>query len=266
MSMPSENARGLDLNRNFPNRYNTQEDEEQPETEAVRRWSKQIPFVLAGNLDVGVVVASYPYDSMPFVDFTFVERKYSLTPDDDVFRHLASVYSSNHANMQLGKACPPEGMPSFPNGATNGAAWYDFSGSMADYNYIWEGCMDVTLKTSCCKFPPHQELARLWEENRQALLAYLGEVHKGVRGIVEDEKGNPVEKATLKVSNRRACFKTSSREYWRILRPGTYTLKVSAAGFHEAEVNFSVPEEQFTVLNVTLKSRHEEEKSEQLLR
>ncbi|KAK8756644.1 hypothetical protein V5799_000654 [Amblyomma americanum] len=89
----------------------------------------------------------------------------------------------------------------------------------------------------------------------------------GVRGIVEDEKGNPVEKATLKVSNRRASFKTSSRgEYWRILRPGTYTLKVSAAGFHEAEVNFSVPEEQFTVLNVTLKSRHEEEKSEQLLR
>ncbi|XP_077510477.1 carboxypeptidase M-like [Amblyomma americanum] len=261
-----ENARGLDLNRNFPNRYNTQEDEEQPETEAVRRWSKQIPFVLAANLHGGVVVASYPYDSMPFVDFTFVERKYSLTPDDDVLRHLASVYSSNHANMHLGKACPPEGMPSFPNGTTNGAAWYDFSGSMADYNYIWEGCMDVTLEISCCKFPPRQELGRLWEENRQALLAYLGEVHKGVRGIVKDENGNPVDKATLKVSNRRASFKTSSRgEYWRILRPGTYTLKVSATGFHEAEVNFSVPEEQFTVLNVTLKSRREEEESEQLL-
>ncbi|KAK8783162.1 hypothetical protein V5799_015512 [Amblyomma americanum] len=148
-------------------------------------------------------------------DFTFVERKYSLTPDDDVLRHLASVYSSSHANMHLGKACPPEGMPSFPNGTTNGAAWYDFS---------------------------------------------------GVRGIVKDENGNPVDKATLKVSNRRASFKTSSRgEYWRILRPGTYTLKVSAAGFHEAEVNFSVPEEQFTVLNVTLKSRREEEESEQLL-
>uniref|UniRef100_A0A023GN96 Putative carboxypeptidase ixodes scapularis carboxypeptidase n=1 Tax=Amblyomma triste TaxID=251400 RepID=A0A023GN96_AMBTT len=251
-----ENAQGLDLNRNFPNRFNTQRDEEQPETEAVRRWSSQIPFVLAANLHGGVVVASYPYDHAIVFDESH-ERKPSLTPDDDVFKHLAAVYSYNHANMHLGMACPFEGMPSFPNGTVNGAAWYDFSGSMADYNYVYEGCMDLTLEISCCKFPPRQELARLWEENKRPLLAYLDEVHRGVRGIVQDESGNPV-KAFLKISDRRVGFSTSPRgEYWRILRPGTYTLQVCAPGFQEAEVDFSVPDELFTVLNVTLKPNQE---------
>ena len=29
----------------------------------------------------------------------------SLTPDDDVFKHLASTYSLNHARMYLGEPC-----------------------------------------------------------------------------------------------------------------------------------------------------------------
>ncbi|XP_042146799.1 carboxypeptidase D isoform X1 [Ixodes scapularis] len=247
------NARGVDLNRNFPDHFKTQTESEQPETTAVRRWIHQIPFVLSGNIHGGAVVASYPFDNSPNAVF-HQYNKPSLTPDDDVFKQIASVYSFNHANMYLGAPCSSD-RQSFPNGTTNGAAWYPLAGGMQDYNYVWEGCMEVTFEISCCKYPLRRELPRFWEDNKQSLLAFLGEAHKGVRGIVSDEENNPVVKAFLKISNRSIGFKTTSRgEYWRILRPGRYTLEVSAPGFHTSKQDFIVLDQQISILNVTLKS------------
>lgn len=51
----------------------------------------------------------------------------SLTPDDDIFKHLALTYSNNHPIMSHGKACKT-GTPSFNQGITNGAAWYPLTG------------------------------------------------------------------------------------------------------------------------------------------
>jgi len=51
----------------------------------------------------------------------------SLTPDDDVFKHLALTYSRNHPTMNQGVACKA-GTPTFNNGITNGAAWYPLTG------------------------------------------------------------------------------------------------------------------------------------------
>ncbi|XP_070385980.1 carboxypeptidase M-like isoform X2 [Dermacentor albipictus] len=250
-----ENARGVDLNRNFPNRFNTVKQEEQPETAAVRAWSHEIPFVLAANLHGGVLVASYPYDHARFHAEGFVmERQDSLTYDDDVFRHLASVYSFNHARMHLGEPCSINDL-GFENGTTNGAAMYAFQGSMADYNYIHEGCLDVTLELSCCKFPNSSELPRMWEENKMPLIAYLGEVHKGVRGIVMDEEGRPVARATVRTTGLRSTFMTSPRgEYWKILRPGSYTLTVTVPGFRKFRHYIRVPEDGMIIVNVTLKA------------
>ena len=72
---------------------------------------------------------------------------------------------------------------------------------MQDYNYIWHGCMEVTLELSCCKFPPATELPQFWDDNRNALLQFLGEAHRGVKGFVKDDRGIPIEGASMKVRN-----------------------------------------------------------------
>lgn len=53
------------------------------------------------------------------------------------------------------------------------------AGGMQDYNYVWAGCLEVTLEVSCCKFPPPQQLPALWSANRGALLAFIRQVHLG---------------------------------------------------------------------------------------
>ena len=151
------NARGFDLNRNFPDYFKQNNKRSQPETEAVKEWISKIQFVLSGNIHGGALVASYPFDNTPNSIFSSVLSTPSLTPDDDVFKHLAGAYSFNHGRMFTGEPCKV-GAPQFENGTTNGAAWYPLTGGMQDYNYIWHGCMEVTLELSCCKFPPASEL------------------------------------------------------------------------------------------------------------
>lgn len=59
------NARGFDLNRNFPDYFKQNNKRTQPETEAVKEWVSKIQFVLSGSLHGGALVASYPFDNTP---------------------------------------------------------------------------------------------------------------------------------------------------------------------------------------------------------
>merc|ERR1711993_187122 len=246
------NARGFDLNRNFPDYFKQNNKRSQPETEAVKEWLSKIQFVLSGNIHGGALVASYPFDNTPNSIFSSVLSSPSLTPDDDVFKHLAATYSLNHARMYLGEPCKV-GAPQFRNGTTNGAAWYPLTGGMQDYNYIWHGCMEVTLELSCCKFPPATELPQFWDDNRNAILQFLGEAHRGVKGFVKDERATPIEGASMKVKGRDVGFQTTKEgEFWRILLPGIYTMEVFAEGYQPREVQFAIVEQNPTLLNITL--------------
>lgn len=57
------NARGFDLNRNFPDYFKQNNKTPQPETEAVKEWISKIQFVLSGGIHGGALVASYPFDN-----------------------------------------------------------------------------------------------------------------------------------------------------------------------------------------------------------
>ena len=124
---------------------------------------------------------------------------------------------------------------------------------MQDYNYVYSSCMEITLELSCCKFPARSELPDFWLQNKNALLAYLNEVHRGMRGIVADTNGLSIPGATLKIKGRKIPFKASNRgEFWRILLPGHYVLQITAKGYKFHEQNFVVQDGQVTYLDVKL--------------
>nr|AMO02547.1 carboxypeptidase M [Tityus serrulatus] len=256
------NARGYDLNRNFPDIFKTNNKKMQPETMYIKRWIEENNFILSGNLHGGALVASYPYDNLPNsiqTKFTYYSHP-SPTPDDDVFRHLALVYSVTHKDMHLGIACH-DNTPRFSNGTTNGAAWYPLTGGMQDFNYVWGGCMEITLEISCCKYPYWQRLRSFWNDNKRPLLKFIGEVHRGVKGMVNDINRNPIPNTNLQIKRRNMSFRTTKNgEFWRILLPGTYVMEASREGYRPTEIEFTVNDHSVTVINLTLYEMSKAEK------
>ena len=63
---------------------------------------------------------------------------------------------------------------------------------------------------------------------KEALLSYLEIVQTGVRGIVTDEKGEPLPEANIEIyyisyTEKKKNITTSAfGEYWRLLAPGNY--------------------------------------------
>lgn len=152
----------------------------------------------------------------------------SKSPDDRVFKHLAHVYADNNPSMKLGRACRAD---KFEGGVTNGAHWYKVQGGMQDFNYARSNSFEVTFELSCCKYPYAAILPRYWIANKESLLKYLEQAHIGIKGLVTDTEGQPIENAEIVVVGINKNITSTNRgEYWRLLLPGTYTVYAAAWG------------------------------------
>ncbi|XP_070570378.1 carboxypeptidase D-like [Ptychodera flava] len=244
-----------DLNRNFPDVFEINDDPIQVETAAIMSWLEIVPFVLSGNFHGGALVANYPYDNLTPEDKAEDDAQYSLSPDDDVFIHLAKVYSLQHGNMYnitVNKCTDVydyydysydyDDFAGFEDGITNGADWYSLTGGMQDYNYVYHGCMELTFEVSCCKYPDESLLEDFWNKNKISMMKYLEQVHQGVKGLVVDENGNPLPRARVSVIGRSNYFNTTlDGEYFRILLPGQYEIEASANGYTSQRKALTVP-------------------------
>uniref|UniRef100_A0A8C7YIX7 Carboxypeptidase Z n=1 Tax=Oryzias sinensis TaxID=183150 RepID=A0A8C7YIX7_9TELE len=254
------NAQNIDLNRNFPDltsifyrnrrsrHYRTDHipipdgywfGKVAPETYAVMKWIRSLPFVQSASLHGGELVVSYPFD---FSRHPQEERMFSPTPDEQAFKQMARTYADAHATMSNNDTdrC---GASFYRNrGIINGALWYSFAGGMSDFNYLHTNCMEITVELGCDKFPPEAELYPEWKRNKEALLSFLESVHRGIKGEVKNTDGNGIKGATVSVRGIRKDVTTAEDgDYWRLLNPGTYIVTATAKGYSKVSKRVHLP-------------------------
>uniref|UniRef100_A0A663FIX8 Peptidase M14 domain-containing protein n=1 Tax=Aquila chrysaetos chrysaetos TaxID=223781 RepID=A0A663FIX8_AQUCH len=134
---------------------------------------QRYPFVLSANLHGGELVVTYPFD---MTRTYWKAQELTPTADDGVFRWLATVYR---------RLCHYDDFTRFGN-IINGANWHTVPGSMNDFSYLHTNCFEITVELSCDKFPHASELPAEWENNRESLLLYMEQVHRGIKGVVRD--------------------------------------------------------------------------------
>jgi carboxypeptidase D len=239
------NAKGIDLNRDFPDRVTDPVDTvdgRQIETQHVMNWFYDQSPVLSAGLHAGAQVVNYPFDSDPDLAVT-----YSASPDDDLFIQQSLTYASSNPGIS--------DSPWFPGGITNGVAWYTLFGGMQDWLYVWQGCNNVTIELFDDKSPDYALLPSLWNDNRESLLAYMEWSLRGIRGLVTDSKtGRPVH-ARIRVAGIDHDVYTDPDvgDYHRMLLPGNYTLIVSAEGYQTKMVTpVAVDSLDASVINVSM--------------
>nr|XP_010967853.2 adipocyte enhancer-binding protein 1 [Camelus bactrianus] len=232
----------------IPERYLSPEATVSTEVRAIITWMEKNPFVLGANLNGGERLVSYPYDMArtPSQEQLLAaamaaargedEEEVSEaqeTPDHAIFRWLAISFASAHLTMTepYRGGCQAQdytgGM-----GIVNGAKWKPRSGTINDFSYLHTNCLELSIYLGCDKFPHESELPREWENNKEALLTFMEQVHRGIKGVVTDEQGIPIANATISVSGINHGVKTASGgDYWRILNPGEYRVTAHAEGY-----------------------------------
>ena len=240
------NANGVDLNRNFPDPEDGQHPDGfswQQETKAFMALADSMNFTMSSNIHSGAELVNYPWDTWDHTHandawWIYVSKEYADT---------AQAYS-------------PTGYFSsfqFPQGYTNGYAWYSISGGRQDYMNYFHSCREMTLEIVDQKILPVNELLNLWNANKRSFLNYIARAAYGISGTVTDTlTGDPL-KAKVYVDNfdldsSHVYSNNSDGYYHRYFSGGNYELSFSATGYETKKIPVSIATFQNQNLNVKL--------------
>jgi len=168
-----ENARGIDLNRNFgyqyhPESYNGEYTNSgmfsQPETIAMARHHLERNFTVSFIFHTTAAYVNYFWN--------FSERE---TPDEFMVCDLAVRYGSRTDYTP-----------------TQGYDWYQTFGDLNDFSYGSKGSFDYTIETA------NDDIAATWTKNRVAMLDAFEQAKTGLHGVIFDaDSGEPLEAMVL---------------------------------------------------------------------
>jgi hypothetical protein len=225
------NANNVDLNRNFPEGSVTNigtifdgpaasTSGRAVETVALMNFNRANSFTLGANMHSGEVVVNYPFDtnSNGIPD-------YAATPDDALYISIAKEYSRTNLPMW--------NSTSFPNGITNGDAWYEVAGGIQDWTYRYLGQVHVTVELDFAQPTPASQLVTNWNNNRDSMMNFIATANWGIRGVIRDAvTGNPVYAKIRLQGNTQPVFSDPQvGDYHRMTLPGTYTVVADAPGY-----------------------------------
>ncbi|MBD3234635.1 MAG: T9SS type A sorting domain-containing protein [candidate division Zixibacteria bacterium] len=217
------NARGVDLNRNFPDPDegpHPDGNEWQEETLAMMDFARNHTMVISANFHGGAEVVNYPWDTWP--------RRHA----DDAWWITISREWADSAQYYS----PSGYMTDLNNGITNGWDWYSIAGGRQDYMNYYHGCREATIELSHTKLLPENQLENWWNYNRISLFNWLENAYYGFQGTVTDiDTGLPLEATVVVVGhdmdNSYAYSDPDHGNYIRMIEPGTWDLQFTAEGY-----------------------------------
>ncbi len=236
-------ANNLDPNRNFIDFIDGY-----PGTGATTTVSQenldQIAFmtgkglVMSANTHGGAELINYPWDTIP-----------GLHPDDTWFQQISRAYAD-----AVHEDAPSTYMDGYDDGITNGYSWYEANGSRQDYVVYYLGIKEITIEQSNTKMVNVGDLNAHWTYNRDALIALIEEVQYGIRGIVTDYQGNPLN-ATIEILNHdtdvtKVRTNSDFGDYYRPINPGTWDIQINATGYDQLIfTGVTVEADSYTTVN-----------------
>ena len=239
------NNNGADLNRDYPDPRIGQNTPWQKETKVMMDYAGTRNFILGINYHGGAEVANYPWDTW---------ASYSKTHADNNWFYQISLQYANLAKANG----PSDYFTSVHNsGVTNGGDWYVITGGRQDYMNYWHNCREITLEVSNTKMVQSEQLPNFWNYNREAMLAYIENANYGIRGIVTDTDGAPVNAKITVVGhdkdNSHVFSNPQFGNYYRMIQPGTYNLLFESYGYVSQTVTGVVAQQNnTTIVNVTM--------------
>ncbi len=216
------NKFGRDLNRNFPDQFNDNVNTttgRETETKAMMEFVMKHNFSLSANFHTGMVVMNYPWDGVP----SGIEgNEMNNCPDSVWFYELSKAYADQNPDFL--------NSTDFPNGITNGGAWYNIFGGKQDWMYKFQKGREVTIELSMKGYLSPSELLHQWDINQESLLRYAEMGKLGIHGKVTDESGNPISSIIrLKEIPETDVITNSANGFFaRYVHKGTFNVEVIA--------------------------------------
>ncbi len=207
------NANNADLNRDFPDftsdPQNTSEGR-QIETAAIMKFQAERNFSLSANFHGGSEVVNYPWDT---------------TDEAHPFESLIKVLSLSYAQLVPYMFQSRE----FPQGITNGFAWYEVNGGMQDWSEYYFHDLQFTVELSDMKWPNYSKIPKYYQDNKTALLQFIKNIHQGTGFYFKDKPHMTGSVTISKADKELGTYQFNHGEFYRVLEPGLYDFSVKTA-------------------------------------